>query len=132
MGTEMHSLTGLVLDLCIKIHTSIGPGCYEKVYEEALYYELIKRNIPVERQILLPLTYETLIIQDAYRMDLLIENKLVIEIKSLERLASVHFKQVMTYLKLSGLKNGLLINFGEEWLKNGFHRVFNNDGSSGE
>jgi GxxExxY protein len=125
---EMNALTGMVLDACIKIHTAIGPGCFEKVYEEALYYELIKRNINVDRQVLMPIRYETLLIQDAYRMDLLAERKLIMEIKSLERLAPVHFKQVMTYLKLSDLKNGLLINFGEEWMKDGFHRVFNNDG----
>lgn len=127
---EMNELTGLVLDTCIRIHTAIGPGCFEKVYEEALYYELSKRGIRVQRQILMPLSYEELLIEDAYRIDLIIEDKLIVEIKSLERLAPVHFKQVMTYLKLSGLKNGLLINFGEEWLKTGFHRVFNNDGKN--
>ncbi|MEI9806470.1 MAG: GxxExxY protein [Bacteroidota bacterium] len=125
---EMNTLTGIVLDVCIKIHTTIGPGCFERVYEEALYYELIKRNIRVERQVLMPISYETLLIEDAYRIDLLIEKRLVIEIKSLERLAPVHFKQVMTYLKLYDVKNGLLVNFGEEWMKDGFHRVFNNEG----
>jgi GxxExxY protein len=91
---EMNILTGTVLDACIKIHTAIGPGCYEKVYQEALYYELSKRNIWGERQVLMPISYETLLIEDAYRIDLVIEKKLVIEIKSLERLAPVHFKQV--------------------------------------
>ncbi len=76
----------------------------------------------------MPIVYDQLNIQDAYRMDLLAEKQLVIEIKSLERLAPVHFKQLMTYLKLSGLKNGLLLNFNVEWMKDGFHRVFNNDG----
>lgn len=76
----------------------------------------------------MPISYANLLIEDAYRIDLLAEKKLVIEIKSLERIAPVHFKQVMTYLKLSGLKNGLLINFGIEWIKDGFHRVFNNEG----
>ncbi len=82
----------------------------------------------IERQLLMPIVYDQLNIQDAYRMDLLAEKQLVIEIKSLERLAPVHFKQLMTYLKLSGLKNGLLLNFNVEWMKDGFHRVFNNDG----
>jgi len=125
---EINSLTGIILDLCIKIHTTIGPGCFERVYEEVLYYELVKRNILIERQLLMPISYDQLKIQDAYRIDLLVEKQLVIEIKSLERLAPVHFKQVMTYLKLSGLKNGLLLNFNGEWMKDGFHRVFNNDG----
>jgi len=125
---EVNILTGIVLDACIKIHTAIGPGCFEKVYEEALYYELNKRDIAAERQILMPLSYEELLIADAYRIDLIIEKQLIIEIKSLERLAPVHYKQIMTYLKLSGLKNGLLLNFNVEWMKDGFHRVFNNDG----
>jgi GxxExxY protein len=125
---DINSLTGTVLDACIKIHTAIGPGCFERVYEEALYYELIKRNVSTERQVLMPISYESLLIKDAYKIDLLAEKQLIIEIKSLERLAAVHFKQVMTYLKLSGLKNGLLLNFNIEWMKDGFHRVFNNDG----
>lgn len=98
------TITGIVLDCCIKIHTTIGPGCFEKVYEETLSYELGKRGLNVQRQCLMPICYEKLLIQDAYKMDLLIEKKLIIEVKSVERLAPVHFKQVMTYLKLSGLK----------------------------
>ena len=121
-------LTGIVLDACIKIHTAIGPGCFEKVYEEALYYELVNREVFTERQVLMAISYEQLYIEDAYRMDLVAEKKLIIEIKSIERFAPVHFKQVITYLKLSGLKNGLLLNFNVEWMKEGFHRVFNNDG----
>ena len=104
---DINMLTGIVLDVSIKIHTAIGPGCFEKVYEEALYYELVNRNVNTERQILMPIRYEQLFIEDAYRIDLIAEKMLVIEIKSLERLAPVHFKQVMTYLKLSKLKNGL-------------------------
>ena len=89
---------------------------------------MTKRGISIERQVLMPITYETLLIEDAYRIDLLLEQQLVLEIKSLERLVPVHFKQVMTYLKLSKLKNGILLNFNVEWMKDGFHRVFNNDG----
>ena len=125
---NINSITGIALDACIKIHTAIGPGCFEKVYEETLYYELVKRGLGVERQALMPINYEQLLIADAYKMDLLIQKQLIIEIKSIERLAPVHFKQLMTYLKLSGLKNGLLLNFNVEWMKNGFHRVFNNEG----
>lgn len=125
---DINILTGVILDLCIKIHTSIGPGCFERVYEETLYYELARKNIFIERQVLMPIAYEQLVVDDAYRIDLLVNKQLIIEIKSIERLAPVHFKQVMTYLKLSGLKNGLLLNFNTEWMKDGFHRVFNNDG----
>jgi len=125
---EIDQLTGIVLDACIKIHTDIGPGCFEKVYEETLYYELFRRGIYVEKQILMPICYDQLLINDAYRIDLLADKKLIIEIKSIERLAPVHYKQVMTYLKLMKLKNGLLLNFNVEWMKEGFHRVFNNEG----
>jgi GxxExxY protein len=126
---EINELTGIVLNACIKIHTEIGPGCFERVYEETLYYELVKRNIYTERQLLMPLSYEELFIGDAYRIDLLVDKRLIIEIKSIERVAPVHFKQVMTYLKLTKLKNGLLLNFNVEWMKDGFHRVFNNEGN---
>jgi GxxExxY protein len=114
--------------LVLKFIQQLGRVVFEKIYEEALYYELIMRNVNTERQILMPIKYEQLLIEDAYRIDLIVEKMLVIEIKSLERSAPVHFKQVMTYLKLSGLKNGLLLNFNVEWMKDGFHRVFNNDG----
>jgi GxxExxY protein len=70
---DINLLTGAVLDACIKIHTTIGPGCFERVYQEAIYYEITKRNISIERQILMPITYETLFIEDAYRIDLLVE-----------------------------------------------------------
>jgi GxxExxY protein len=125
---DINLLTGIVVDASIKVHTAIGPGCFEKVYEESLYYELYKRNIHVERQVLMDIKYEELIIRDAYKMDMLLEKCLIIELKSVEHLAPVHFKQVMTYLKLSGFKNGLLLNFNVDWMKDGIHRVFNNDG----
>lgn len=72
---EINTLTGIVLDSCIKIHTTIGPGCFEKVYEEALYYELVNRDVYMERQVLMPISYEKLLAEDAYRMDLLAEKK---------------------------------------------------------
>lgn len=125
---DIDRLTGIVLDACIKIHTVIGPGCFEKVYEETLNYELYKRGLDVQRQNLMPICYERLLIPDAYKMDLLVEKKLIIEIKSVERLAPLHFRQVMTYLKLSQIKNGLLLNFNVELMKQGFNRVFNNAG----
>jgi GxxExxY protein len=126
---EMNTVTGIVVDACIKIHTIIGPGCFERVYEEALYYELIMRDVKVSRQVTMGIRYEDLEIPDAYKIDLIVERSLILEIKSLERLAPVHFKQVMTYLKLANLKNGILLNFNVEWMKDGIHRVFNNEGA---
>jgi GxxExxY protein len=126
---EMNTVTGIVVDACIKIHTIIGPGCFERVYEEALYSELIMRDVKVSRQVTMGIRYEDLEIPDAYKIDLIVERSLILEIKSLERLAPVHFKQVMTYLKLANLKNGILLNFNVEWMKDGIHRVFNNEGA---
>jgi GxxExxY protein len=79
---DINKLTGIVVDLCIKIHSRIGPGCFERVYEEILYYELIKVGIDTERQILLPIEYDELIVKDAYKLDLFIERKLILELKS--------------------------------------------------
>jgi GxxExxY protein len=126
---DLNKLTGLVVDACIKIHTVIGPGCFERVYEEALYYELIMRDVKVSRQVTMGIRYVDLEIPDAYKIDLIVERSLILEIKSLERLAPVHFKQVITYLKLANLKNGILLNFNVEWMKDGIHRVFNNEGA---
>jgi GxxExxY protein len=125
---EIDELTGIVLDCCIKIHTRIGPGCFEKVYEETLYYELFRKGLDIQRQVLMPIAYDELFIADAYRIDLVVEKKLIVEIKSVEKIAPVHFKQIMTYLKLMKLKNGVLLNFNVDLIKHGFHRLFNNEG----
>ncbi len=111
-----------------QIHVAIGPGCFEKVYEELLHYELIKRGLKVERQLMMPIAYEDLQINDAYKLDLLVERQVVIEIKSVDHILPVHFSQVMTYLKLMELKNGMLLNFKVNLMKNGIHKVFNNKG----
>lgn len=103
---EINKLTGIVVDLCIKIHSRIGPGCFERVYEEILYYELIRLGIHTERQVLLPIEYEELVIKDAYKLDLLAERKLVLELKSLHPLPAVYFKQTRTHLSLLSLKHG--------------------------
>ena len=121
-------LSNLVINLCIKIHTRIGPGCFEKVYEEILYYELIQAGIKVERQMLLPIQYEELHIRNAYKLDLLIDNKLIAELKSVYPLPPVHFNQLQTHLVLTNLKHGLLLNFKVPLMKDGIHRVFNNKG----
>ncbi len=123
---ESNQITGIIVDASIKIHMSIGPGCFERVYEELLYYELSKRNLSIKRQITMPITYDVLHINDAYKLDLLIEDKVIIEIKSIEHILPVHFKQVNTYLKLMNLKHGILLNFKVDLMKDGIHRVFNN------
>ena len=125
---EIDILTSIVIDYCIKIHSRIGPGCFEKVYEEILNYELIKQGFKVERQVLLPVIYEELRIDNAYKLDLLVEDMLVIELKSLHPLPPVYYKQIRTQLNLLNLKHGMLLNFKEEMMKNGIHRVFNNHG----
>lgn len=126
---ETNQITALIVDSCIKIHTVIGPGCYERVYEELLYFELNKRDLYLERQLAMPILYESLQINDAYKLDLLVEKKIIIEIKSVEHILPVHFKQVNTYLKLMNLKHGMLLNFKVDLMKEGIHRVFNNFGN---
>jgi GxxExxY protein len=98
------------------------------VYEEILYFELAKKRLSIDRQVAMPIEYETLYIPDAYKIDLLVEKRVIIEIKCVEHILPVHFKQVMTYLKLMNLKNGVLLNFKTDLMKDGIHRVFNNFG----
>jgi GxxExxY protein len=121
-------LTEIVIGVCIKIHSKIGPGCFEKVYQEILYYELTKLGLNVQRQFILPLAYESLYIKNAYKIDLLVENMLVIELKTLDPLPPVYFKQIRTELSLMNLKYGLLLNFKVNRIAEGIHRVYNNHG----
>ena len=125
---DINKLTGLVVGFALKIHSKVGPGCFEKVYEEILYYELQKTGMPVNRQIFLPIQYEGLIIKNAYKLDLLIDNRLVLELKSVYPLPSVYFKQLKTQLGLLNLKHGMILNFKVNLMKEGIHRVFNNSG----
>jgi GxxExxY protein len=121
-------ITGFVVDICIKIHSAVGPGCFERVYEEILYYELTQAGLEVKRQLLLPIHYEHLYIKDAYKLDLLVENRLILELKSVHPLPIVFFKQIRTQLSLLNLKHGMILNFKMGWMKEGIHRVFNNSG----
>lgn len=125
---HINDLTNLVINLCIKIHTRIGPGCFEKVYEEILFYELMQAEIKVERQLLLPINYEELNIRRAYKLDLLVDDKLIVELKSIHPLPPVFYNQLQTHLVLTNLKHGLLLNFKVPLMKDGIHRVFNNKG----
>ena len=125
---HIDQLTKIVISICIKIHNKIGPGCYEKVYEEILYYELTKMGFKVERQILMPIAWEELRVEGAFKLDLLVEDRLIIELKSLNPLPSVFFKQIRTHLSLMDLKYGMLINFKVDMMREGVHRVYNNNG----
>ena len=114
-----------ILDAAFVVHTKLGPGLLESVYEVVLAYELRKRGFTAERQKGMPIIYDNIRFDEAFRSDLVVNGKVVAELKSVEALLPVHAKQFLTQLRLSGLKLGLLINFGEVHLKNGIKRVIN-------
>lgn len=119
------NIAKIVVDSALKVHRQLGPGLLESSYEACLAYELRERELKVEVQKPLPLVYEEIKLEAGYRVDLMIENKFVIEVKSVEALNDVHLAQILTYLKLSNSKLGLLINFNVSLLKNGIRRVIN-------
>lgn len=121
-----NELSKMVFDCALKVHKSLGPGLLESAYEECLFYELRKQGLNVEKQKPLPLIYEEVKLDIGYRIDIIVNNKLIIEIKSVEALNDVHFAQLLTYLKLTNCKLGLLINFNVTLIKNGVKRVVNN------
>ncbi|MFC2107354.1 GxxExxY protein [Bacteroidota bacterium] len=112
-----------VLDCSFEVHSSLGPGLLESAYEECLYYELYQAGMFVEKQKPLPLVYKEVKLDAGYRIDLLVEKTVIVEIKSVDALADIHMAQILTYLKLSGCKLGLLANFNVRHFKNGFKRV---------
>ncbi|MCZ8198329.1 MAG: GxxExxY protein [Flavobacterium sp.] len=118
-------ISKIVFEAALKVHKALGPGLLESAYEECLYYELKKSNLKIEKQKALPLIYEEVKMDVGYRIDILIEDKFIVEIKSVEALNDVHLAQLLTYLKLSDCKLGLLINFNVKLLKNGVRRVIN-------
>ena len=115
-----------IIGAAIELHKELGPGLLESAYEITLAYELRESGLFVEQQLAMPLIYKEIKMDCGYRLDLNIENKVIIEIKSVESLAPVHFAQTLTYLRLSGCKLGLLINFNTVKLKDGIHRIVNN------
>jgi len=120
-----NEISKIIVDVSYQIHTELGPGLLENVYEEILYYELTKKGLFVERQKSLPVIWKDVKLSIGYRADLIVENKVLIEVKSVEEVAPVHPKQVLTYLKISNLKLGLLINFNQKLLKDGIKRIVN-------
>lgn len=121
-----NEISKVVVDCALKVHRQLGPGLLESAYQECLMYELKNQGLAVEKEKPMPLVYDTVKLDIGYRMDLLINNKLVIEIKSVESLNDIHLAQILTYLKLSGCKLGLLINFNVALIKHGIKRVVNN------
>lgn len=121
----MNQLAAIVCDLSYKIHTKLGPGILESAYEACLFHDIQKLGIEVDRQKPMPLVYDNVKLDTGYRLDLILENKLVVEIKSVEGLNDLHFAQTLTYLRLSQCKLGLLINFNTTHLKSGIRRIVN-------
>ncbi|MHB8121814.1 MAG: GxxExxY protein [Desulfuromonadaceae bacterium] len=115
----------IIVDACFKIHTTLGPGLLESVYEAVLAHELQKRGLSVVRQLALPVVYDGIVLDEGFRADLIVEDLVIVELKSVEVVAPVHKKQLNTYLRLSGKKLGLLVNFGENLIKDGITRIAN-------
>ncbi|GAA4314945.1 GxxExxY protein [Mucilaginibacter gynuensis] len=120
-----NELSGAVIGLAIEVHKALGPGLLESAYKECLYYKIAQSGLYVEKEKAMPLVFEEVKLDCGYRIDLLIENKLVVEIKSVEALNDVHTAQILTYMKLGQYKVGLLINFNVLMLKDGVKRMVN-------
>lgn len=126
VNCNLNSITELIIGLAIKVHRLLGPGLLESVYLTCLCYELKKAGLKVEREKIVPLFYEGVKLDQAYRLDLLVHEKIIVEIKAVESIAAIHKAQLLSYLKLTGCPLGLLINFNVELLKDGLCRMVNN------
>lgn len=126
-GGEMteNEIARLVVDAAYQVHTTLGPGLLESVYEIVLAHELKRRGLTACRQVPIPIRYESIEFDEGFRADIVVENKVILELKSVEKVAPVHKKQLLTYLRLADKRLGLLINFGEELIKTGISRVVN-------
>jgi GxxExxY protein len=122
---EDNSLTYKIIECALKVHSKLGPGLLESAYKECLYYELKKSNLKVEKEKPFPLVYEEVIMDCGYRADFFIEDRIIVEIKSVEALHDIHLAQTLTYLKIANRRFGLLINFNVLKLKDGIKRVVN-------
>jgi GxxExxY protein len=120
-----NQIASIVIDAAVKIHRDLGPGLLEAVYEVVLARELTRRGVQVERQVPVPIRYEDLAFDEGFRADLIVERKVILELKSVEQLSKAHHKQLLTYLRLTGTKLGLLLNFGAALMKDGIKRVAN-------
>ena len=113
----------IVVDCAVKLHMRLGPGLLESVYETVLCYELQKRGLSVQRQVPIPITYDNMLFTEGFRADLIVDGKVILELKSVEHATKAHKKQLLTYLRLSGRKVGYLLNFGEALMKDGISRI---------
>ena len=120
-----NEIAEIILDAAFVVHTKLGPGLLESIYEVVMAHELRKNGLQVERQKPMPILYDGIRFDEAFRADLLVNSKVIAELKSVEATSALHAKQVLTQLRMSGLKLGLLINFGEAHLKNGIKRLIN-------
>ena len=120
-----NELSKIIIDVSYKIHIRLGPGLLESVYEAILYHELTKKGLDVERQKPIPVIWDGIHLDIGFRSDLIVDQKVIIEIKSDETISNVHLKQLLTYIRVTDLKLGLLINFNEALIKNGIKRVVN-------
>lgn len=121
--SELNSLSNEIIGLAIKVHSALGPGLLESSYKECLYFEIVNAGYYAEKEKALPLVYENVRLDIGYRIDILVENKLILEIKAVDTLADIHTAQILTYLKLSGNRLGLLLNFNVKLLKDGIKRL---------
>ena len=127
MTTEDYNrVSGIILDASITVHKELGPGLLESIYELCLVKELINRNLNVKNQVIIPLTYKGEIISKDFKLDILVEDSVILEIKAIEIILPVHEAQILSYLKLADKRLGLLINFNVPILRNGFRRFVNN------
>ncbi|ALO15786.1 GxxExxY protein [Salinivirga cyanobacteriivorans] len=120
-----NQIAATILDIAFPLHKTLGPGLLETVYEQTLAYDLNEIGINAVTQVPVPLIYKEIKFEAGYRLDLLVENKVIVEVKSTENLAPVHFAQTLTYLRLADKRLGLLINFNSKFLKDGIHRIVN-------
>lgn len=120
--TQRELIYKALMDSCYRVHSALGPGLLESTYEQCLFYDLQQNDIFVEKQKSLPVVYQGLKLETGYRIDLLVERQIIVEIKSVEQISPTHVAQLLTYLKLSGCELGMLINFNEAHLKKGMHR----------
>jgi len=123
---DINTVSGEIVDSAIQVHKALGPGLLESAYEACLKYEMEKRGLAVQSQLLLPVYYNDIKVDLGYRIDLLVENVIIVEIKAVQKIAPIHEAQLLSYLKLSGKRLGLLINFNVKLLKDGIKRMVNN------
>ncbi|MBN1352620.1 GxxExxY protein [candidate division KSB1 bacterium] len=120
-----NEIGSIILETAIYVHRTLGPGLFESVYETALHYKLAEKGLAVKKQVPIPVEFEGIRFDEGFRADIIVEDKVIIELKSIEKVTAVHKKQLLTCLKLSGLKLGYLINFNEKLLKTGITRIIN-------